>query len=156
MFGFGKKKDGLIARVAKGAVREVSAEYSQNKDFLQACCAAVALVAIADGSIEDSEERTAIAIVTAHPTLGKLYQHTEIEECLKAMFTLAKTNTGRASLGRELADVKGKPNSPQMCEDVFMIAKDIAGADGETEEKEKAVLDKLAGFLGVDPNKSIW
>lgn len=156
LFGFGKKKDGLIARVAKGAVREVSAEYSQNKDFLEAVCAAVALVAVADGDIEESEKRSAVSIVTAHPTLGKLYQQGDIEECLSAMFSRAKTHTGRASLGRELADVKGKPNSPQMCEDVYLVATDIAGADGDVDEKEAAVLEKIANFLGVDPAKSIF
>lgn len=156
MFGFGKKKDGLVARIAGGVKREISAEYSQNKDFLEAVCAAVALVAIADGDIEESEKRSAISIVTSHPTLGKLYQHNEIEDCLTRMFSQAKTGTGRASLGRELADVKGKPNSPQMCEDVYLVAADIAAADGDTDEKETAVLAKIAGFLGVDPQKSIF
>lgn len=158
LFGFGKKKGGggVLSRIGSAAKREISAEYSGSKDFLEAVCAAVALVAIADGDIEESEKRSAISIVQNHPDLGKIYQHNEIEECLTRMFSQAKTATGRASLGRELADVKGKPNSPQMCEDVYLVATDIAGSDGETDEKEAAVLAKIAAFLGVDPQKSIF
>lgn len=144
---------GFLKRVAKGAAREVSAEYSKNKDFLEACCAGAALIAAADGSISDVEKRSAASVVTRNPTLGKLYQHAEIEQCIATMLDRAGSASGRQALVRELGDIKSSPNAPQMAEDVYLIAVDVAGADGETGEKEKAALGKLAAILNVDPSK---
>ena len=55
---------GLLKKVAGSAAREVKADYSGNKDFLEGVVAAVALVAAADGDIEESEKRKAISIIT--------------------------------------------------------------------------------------------
>ncbi|WP_286202112.1 TerB family tellurite resistance protein [Ochrobactrum sp. SFR4] len=40
-----------------------------------------------------------------------------------------------------------------MAEDVYLIALDIANADGEVEPEEDAVLKKIAARLGVDTSK---
>jgi len=144
---------GFLKRVAKGAAREVSAEYSKNKDFLEACCAGAALIASADGTISDVEKRQAVSVVTRNPTLGKLYQHNEIEQCMATMLDRAGSASGRQSLVREIGEIKSSPNAPQMAEDVYLIAADVASADGEIGEKEKRALEKLAAIIGVDPNK---
>lgn len=144
---------GLLKRVAGGAVREVSAEYSTNKDFLEAVCAASALVAFADGELEDTERNKAIAIITSHSTLSKLYQRDVIEQTIDTMFKRAKDSSGRQSLARELDDLKGKPSGAQMAEDVYLIATDISMADDQAEPQEVEVLKKIANRLGVDPSR---
>lgn len=144
---------GGLKKAFSGAAREVSAEYGQNKDFLEAVCAGVALVAFADGELEDSEKLKAKDIVGTHSVLSKLYSRDVIEQTLSTMFGRAKDASGRQALARELDDIKGKPNGPQMSEDVYLIAVDIANADGELEEPEKVVLKKIADRLGVDPQK---
>lgn len=48
---------GALKRAMGAGAREVKAEYGENKDFLEAVCAAAALVAAADGDIEESERR---------------------------------------------------------------------------------------------------
>jgi tellurite resistance protein TerB len=144
---------GALKKAFSGAAREVSAEYGQNKDFLEAVCAAAALVAAADGDIEDSEKRKLVALISNHATLSKLYKQTDIETTADAMFRRAKEASGRQQLARELDDVKGKPNGAQMAEDVYLLALDIANADGEVEPQEDAVLKKIAGRLGVDAGK---
>ena len=69
------------------------------------------------------------------------------------MFKQAKDSSGRQLLAREIAEVKGRPNSQQMTEDVYLIAKDIALSDGELEPAEEEMLKKLANLLGVDPSR---
>ena len=45
---------GTLKRMVGAGAREVKADYSGNKDFLEGVCGAVALVAAADGDIEES------------------------------------------------------------------------------------------------------
>ncbi|MEW6256921.1 MAG: TerB family tellurite resistance protein [Pseudomonadota bacterium] len=142
---------GVLKKAFGAGTREVAAAYGENKDFLEAVCAAVALVAAADGDIEETERQKAIRIVTNHGQLSKLYKQGDIEQTLEAMFRRAKESSGRQQLARELDDIKGRPNGSQMAEDVYLIAVDIANADGEVEPEEDVVLKRLAARLGVDP-----
>lgn len=144
---------GALKKAFKAGATEVKAEYGENRDFLEAVCAAVALVAAADGDIEESERRKAISIITNHSQLGRLYKQNEIEQTSERMFKLAKDASGRQQLARELDDIKGRPNGPAMADDVYLVALDIANADGEIEPEEKAVLAKIAARLGVDPSR---
>ena len=144
---------GVLKRAFSAGATEVKAEYGENKDFLEAVLAAVALVAAADGDIEESERRKAVSIVTNHQTLGKLYKQNDIETTAELMFKRAKDVSGRQQLARELDDIKSRPNGTSMAEDVYLIALDIANADGEVEPQEDVVLKKIAARLGVDPNK---
>lgn len=147
---------GLKRAVGAGAgavTKEVSANYSGNLDFLEAVCAACALVAFADGELEDSERTKAIGIITGHTLLGKFYDRTVIETTIDTMFKRAKDASGRNSLGRELDDIVGRPEGAKMAEDVYLIATDIAMADGELEEAEGVMLKKIAGRLRVDTSK---
>lgn len=144
---------GLLKKAVKAGAKEVQADYSKNRDYLEAVCAACALVAFADGDIEDSERAKAVRILTGHQTLGKMYQQSEIEQVAEAMFKRAKDASGRQALARELDDIKGREGAAQMAEDVYLIALDIAHADGELEPEEEAILKKIAARLGVDPSR---
>lgn len=144
---------GIMKKIVAAGGKEIKAEYSANKDFLEAVCAACALVAAADGDIEESEKRKVVSIITGHATLGKLYQQNVIEQTADVMFKRAKDVSGRQQLARELDDIKGRPDGVAMAEDVYLIALDIANADGEVEPQEDAVLKKIATRLGVDAGK---
>ena len=144
---------GLLKKAVKAGAKEVQADYSKNRDFLESVCAASALVAAADGEIEDSERAKVVKIIVGHATLGKLYQQNEIEQAAETMFRRAKDASGRQSLARELDDLKGKEGGQQMAEDTYLVALDIAMADGELEPAEKDVLAKLAKRLDVDPSR---
>ncbi|WP_342152298.1 tellurite resistance TerB family protein [Methylorubrum sp. SB2] len=144
---------GAFKRAFGAGAKEVQANYSENKDYLEAVCAAGALVANADGEIEDSERSKIVRTLTNHPTLGKMYQQTAIEQVAETMFKRAKDASGRQQLARELDDIKTRPNGSQMAEDVYLVALDIANADGELEPEEEAVLKKIAARLGVDTAK---
>lgn len=144
---------GLMKKIGGAAAKEVKAEYGENKDFLEAVLAASALVAAADGDIEEAERRKVVSIITNHPTLSKLYQSNVIEATADTMFKRAKEMSGRQQLARELDDIKSRPNGSQMAEDAYLIALDIAHSDGEIEPAEDAVLKKIAARLGIDTSK---
>ncbi len=144
---------GAVKKAFGAGAKEIKAEYGENKDFLEAVCAASALVAAADGDIEESERRKVVSIITNHPTLSKLYQSNVIESTADAMFKRAKESSGRQQLARELDDIKTRPNGAQMAEDAYLVALDIANADGEVEPAEDAVLKKIAARLGIDTSK---
>jgi tellurite resistance protein len=144
---------GLMKKIGGAAAKEVKAEYGENKDFLEAVCAASALVAAADGDIEESERRKVVSIISNHAQLSRLYQQNVIEATADTMFKRAKDSSGRQQLARELDDIKSRPNGAAMAEDVYLIALDIANADGEVEPQEDAVLKKIAARLGIDVSK---
>ncbi|PYE89633.1 tellurite resistance TerB family protein [Phyllobacterium leguminum] len=144
---------GILKKTLGAAAKEVKAEYGESKDFLEAICAASALVAASDGDIEESERRKVVSIISNHPTLSKLYQSNIIEQTADTMFKRAKDVSGRQQLARELDDIKSRPDGSQMAEDVYLIALDIANSDGEIEPQEDAVLKKIAARLGIDASK---
>lgn len=141
---------GMFKKVLKAGAKEIQADYSQNRDYLEAVCASAALVAAADGDIEDSERIKTVKIISAHPTLSKFYTPAVIEQTADTMFKRAKDVSGRQMLARELDDIKTLENGKQMAEDVYLIALDVAGADGEIEPQETEVLKKIANKLGVN------
>lgn len=143
---------GALKKAFGAGAREVQANYSQNKDYLEAVCAASALVAFADGELEEVEKSKVISLLSNHSTLGKMYDRPTIENTAEVMFKRAKDSSGRQSLARELDDIKGRADGKQMAEDVYLIAVDVSAADGEVEPEEKVVLEKIAKRLGVDPN----
>lgn len=136
--------------------KEIKNDYSGNKDFLEAVCAASALVAAADGDIEESERRKIVSLIQNHSTLGKSYDARVIENTAEEMLKKAKDSSGRAQLARELMDVKSKSDGQQMAEDAYLVGLDIANSDGELEDAEKEVLAKIANLLGVDPSRFVF
>ena len=146
---FGALKKAVGAGAAASAT-ELKARYSENKDFLEAVCAATALVAAADGEIEDSERGAVQRLIGGNEKISSIYKPHEITECAEKMLVLAKTHSGKQALARQLDDIKGNAT---MCEDAYLVALDIAYADGELEPAEEGVLKKIASRLNVDASK---
>lgn len=142
---------GAFKRALGAGAKEVQKDYSGNRNFLEAVIAASTLVAAADGDLEDAERNKIQKIVTNHATLGKFYKQQDIEAVLDRMFKLAKDASGKQQLARELDDVKSSDEA--MRDDVYLVALDIAHADGELEPQEADVLNKIAKRIGVDVSK---
>lgn len=142
MFGFKKLKRDAGAAVNK---------FSGRLDFLQAVCAASALIAAADGDIEDAEVRATTKTISSNPGLSSAFQLREIENTADQMLKRAQAGrSGKLGLWKEIEDVS---SDPEMAETIFVTALDIAESDGEIEPAEQNVLDKLAQVLSVDPRK---
>ena len=140
MFGAFKKR--LSGSVAK---------FSGKKDFLEAVCAACALVAAADGNVSDDEVATTIKTILAHPDLSGAFPSREIETTADAMLKRAAAGrSGRMGLYKEIDDIA---NDADMSETVYVTALDVAEADGSIGDKEKEVLAKIASSLKVDTKK---
>ena len=143
----------FLKRLAGGATKQLNSALYGNKDFLEAAIAASALVAAADGNIDQAEITETVSLLENHKVLGQAFPKSEISTVANRMFQQAKTGSGRQQLARELDDLKGKPNGAQMAEDVYYIACDVA-AQGGTDANEEATLMKIADRLGVNPDPS--
>lgn len=136
---FGKLKE----KLAGG-----SKKLSGKTDLLEGICSMASLVACADGDIEDSEVESALSALQNHATLSEAFTSTQIEQALDKQLKRAKGGAaGKLALKREIDEMKTK-NPVDELEMAFVIALDIAQADGEIEPEEKKVLDDLGRRLG--------
>jgi tellurite resistance protein len=138
---------GLKKKLAGGASR-----VSGRTDLLEAVCASAALVAAADGNISDEEVGQAITVVTNNELLSSAFDARTIEAVMDKMLARAKGGfSGRAGLMKEIADIADK--SAEDAEMVYLIALDVAYADGDVGDKEREQMGKIAKSLKVDPSK---
>lgn len=142
----------IKSAVSSGA-REINKEYGKTPDFLNAVAASAALVANADGSIEDAERTKTISLIRNHSTLSKLYSGDQIETTVDRMLKLSKDLSGKQELARAIDKICGLEGGKVMAEDVYLIAADIAASDGSVGEEEEKVLAKIATRLSVDTKK---
>ena len=136
---------------ANRAISGVTNRLSGNADFLEAVCAAASLVAAADGSIDESEIEAAISGVSNNATLAKIYTPSQIEEEMNKQLRRATTIAGKMQLKREITEIVQKNSAIR--EDVFLIAADVANADGNIGDAERKTLGVIASLLGVDGAK---
>lgn len=129
-----------------GAVSRLSGK----TDLLEATCAACALVAAADGDIEDEELAATLEALQAHPTLSEAFGSSQIEACANTMFKRVKGGAmGRIGLMKEIEEARAKSSSDDI-ELVLAVAIDVSRSDGEMEPQEMAVLSKIATALRLD------
>lgn len=140
---------GLLSKL-RGQFKGSVAKVSGRTDFLEAVCAAAALVAWADGNADDTEIAAAIKAVTSNKELLGAFDSRTIELTADQMFTRAGGGrVGRMGLEKEIKDIA---SDPDIAEIVLVTALDVADSGGISDE-EKAVLGKIAKTLGLDLNK---
>lgn len=138
MFGMLKEKLG-------GGAKRISGR----ADLLEATCAACALIASADGDIEDSEVIAAQESLFNHPTLSTAFKQSEIEAAANRMFSRSKGTMGRIGLMKEIEQAKAKSTTDDL-ELILAVAVDVSRSDGDMEPQEMAVLQKIANALGLN------
>lgn len=151
MFGLGKKIAGAVVTEIKGANGE-------NSDALEALAASAALAAAGDGDIGSSERARGLALIKRHKKMAAIYKEADIERVVDSMFKQAEDGAGRQQLARELKDVVNGGTNKELCEDCYLIAKEVCAdpATGEVDPKEQAQLDKIAKLLGVNPEDFLF
>lgn len=136
----------MFAKLFGKKTTEIAQKFSGRTDFLEAVCAAAALIAIADGEIEDSEIQATTKAIKANKALEGFDAMT-IEKTMNTMFERATGGrVGQMNLRKELADIA---KDAEMAEAVLLTALDVAEGDGEIEPKEKEVLEKMATSFGL-------
>lgn len=127
-----------------GSVKKLSGR----KDFLEAVCAGCALVAAADGEISDDEIKAATKAVTSNPTLTAAFKPGDIDKTIDGMLKRAQSGrSGRMGLYKEIDDLAA---DAEMGEMVYLVALDVAEADGSIGDKEKEVLSNIAKKFGIN------
>ncbi|EMK1731280.1 tellurite resistance TerB family protein [Salmonella enterica] len=136
MFGFKKRARKAVAEVKK----------FEKRDLAQAVINAAWLVAFADGECSNVEKAAVDQVLRANPVLGSFTS--EIQAISQTIISQLEANykIGRLAAYREIEDCKGDQRE---AEDVLVTAIAIAEADGNVEDKEKAVLDEIANRLGL-------
>lgn len=142
MFGFLKKN-----------VAEAASKFSGRTDFREAVCAAAALVAAADGEIEDGEIKATIRAIGANKALSAGFDQKVIETTMQGMLDRAGGGrVGRSGLWTEIEEVL---KDVDMANAVVLTALDVAEGDGEIEPQEMVVLERLAGLAKIDLKKML-
>lgn len=121
-------------------------------DLLEGIAAASALVAAADGKIDDSEVDSVLKALSNHKVLSEAFPTSTIERVADTM--ISRANQGRAGalgLYREIEEVNAKSGVDDR-EMLLVIAIDVSEADGEIDAKEREVLAKIATKLGLNIN----
>ncbi len=130
----------------KSLVGDKAKKFSGKTDFLEAVCAASALVATADGDLDDNELVAAVAAVKSNAALSGAFDARAIETTMDKMCIRAVGRVGKAGLLKEIEDIKADHD---MGETVLLVALDVADSGGISAE-EKAVLAKIASTVGLD------
>jgi len=131
----------------KKLVGDHANKFVRDRNYLEAVLAAAALVAVADGQIEEQEEEALIKAVKANAVLSKAWAPKEIAMMAQNMLDRAKGGRmGQAGLYSELDDIA---KNPEMAEAVLLMALDVSESDGEIEPAEKVVLEKIATRMSL-------
>lgn len=123
----------------------------QSGAFRDASMAMCALVAAADGSIDDSERAKVSGLITSNEALSNFPP-----ESLRSTFeTYCAKLTADYQLGKvELVQVVGKTKKkPAEARAVVQIGIIIGGADGNFDDQEKAVVRECCHAVGIDPSE---
>jgi tellurite resistance protein TerB len=137
-----------VFKMLKSFVADKLSRYSGQTDFLEAVCAASALVANADGNVSDDEVDGIVKTIAANAALSAGFTSRQIEQTAEAMIKRAQGGRmGRSGLMRELEDVA---KDADKAEAVAIAALDVAEADGSIGAEEQAVLLKIGAALGID------
>lgn len=134
--------------LGKLKARMDSRNFSGQTDFLEAVCAACALVASAEDGIDDHEVEATLTAIRANKPVAASFSPAEITRCAQTMMDRAGGGrVGRMGLYAEIEEVAGDAVKG---ETVALAAIDVAEAgDGVISPKERAVLDKIGEKLGV-------
>jgi len=120
-----------------------------NSTFATAAMSVCALVAAADGQVS-AEEKTKTAKAIANTDQLKPFNATDLQTKFKeAIGKLeADIDFGKVELLSNIAKCKGDPDEATQLARLGII---IGGADGNFDEKEKAVMKEIVKELKLDP-----
>jgi len=142
----------MFGGIFKGKAKDAINQFSGNKDFLEGLCAAAALVAAADGNIDDSEVDQAIKVIQANSAVSAGFGAHEIELCFGKMAPKTQTRSGKMELKREITEVLDRDKTGGMGMAIVLAALDVADSGGISDQ-ETAILKELAVLCGQNYEK---
>jgi tellurite resistance protein len=142
----------MFGGIFKGKAKDAINQFSGNKDFLEGLCAAAALVAAADGTIDDSEVDQAVNVIKSNSAVSAGFGAHEIELCFGKMAPKTSTRSGKMELKREISEVLERDKTGKLGQAIVLAAIDVADMGG-IDAKETEVLKSLAELCGQNYDK---
>ncbi len=140
MFGFMKVLKGTAQELGKKSVQ------AENKDLMEAMVGCATLIAYADGELGD-EEVSAIKKLLDNSVALKAFGAKPMQEFDRLCNVMeAGLRMGRLEVMKEIKDVAGNREEAEM---VLVMGIEVAFADGDYEDEEKAELEKIAKALNL-------
>ncbi len=125
----------------------MKSRYAQlnNKVFKNAAMATCALIAAADGKVDDSE-KSKVANLIAKNELLQAFKAVELRDLFLGYCDMAADEFARLDLLNVVAKLK---KNPEQADTAVKIALIIANADGVFSDDEKAVVKEICLKLGL-------
>jgi tellurite resistance protein TerB len=119
----------------------------KNKEFANASMAMCALIAAADGSIDNAERVKVSALITSNEAL-KVFPAQELTQKFDFYASKLQSNFdfGKLEATGTIAKLKAKPDQARA---VIQIGIIIGGADGNFDDYEKAAVREACHTLGI-------
>lgn len=136
MFGFGNKLKGLLKTLNK----------AEHTHLAKAICAAGVLMANASGGIDEGEVNSLKDTIALKPNLSAFSGDVGGWIDDRAMLISKSAYTGRLQLEKELEAVSGNKDEALQ---VLAAAMDVAASDGNIDDAEEAMANRIATKLGV-------
>lgn len=141
MFGIGKLFKKKVVVAAQTSKR------FEKRDLMQATVGIALLAGWVSGSLSDDESVKIQKILANTPALeGFGSEVNETYDKYNAVLKDVGFLAGKIRIMREIGDVKG---DRQEAEDVFVTGITVALADGVMDDAERALLEEIAGVLGL-------
>jgi tellurite resistance protein TerB len=146
--GFKNVKDWLNQQ--KTSVQESLTRF-KNKEFLEAVVAGCALVAAADGTIDDSEKETMAGFIQRNDAL-KVFDMSQVIASFNKFIGNFEFNVlvGKAEAFRAIHKIKTNEEAARL---LIRVCCAIGMADGDFNSTEKAVVREICLELGLNPNE---
>jgi tellurite resistance protein TerB len=121
----------------------------KNKEFANASMAMCALIAAADGSIDNAERAKVSGLITSNEAL-KVFPQAELTQKFDFYASKLQSNFdfGKLEATQTIAKLKTKPDQARA---VIQIGIIIGGADGNFDDHEKAAVRDACHTLGIPP-----
>lgn len=130
---------------------QTKASQFKNKEFSQATMAMCALIAAADGKIDQTERSKTAALIMSNETL-KIFNPSDLRDqfdfyCNKLS---SDYDFGKVEAIATIGKLKKKPEQGRA---VIQIGIIIGGADGDFDDDEKAAVKEACFAVGIDPSE---
>jgi tellurite resistance protein TerB len=145
--GFASIKDWFNQQ--KTATQDSIARF-KNKDFLEATVAACTLVAAADGTIKPAEKEIMAGFIQRNDIL-KVFDMTKVIESFNKFTSNFEFSAaiGKAEALRAVNKLKSNQEAGRL---LIRVCCAVGMADGDFDDKEKAVVKEICAELGLPPS----
>jgi len=142
----------MFGKLFGGKAKDAINAFSGNKDFLEGLCAGCALVAAADGSIDDKEFDQTLRVIQANTAISAGFGAQEIETVFSKLSQKTGTRSGKSELKTEIREAVGRDKTGSMGQAIVLACLDVADQGG-IDEKEMVILRDIAGLCNQNLDK---